>query len=112
MFTAKFLATVVTGIGLVISAGQVLAQRGGNADIPDEIRALIKREEAKGLVQDSANRKNTNSISNRVGGGNSGGSSGCSLEVGNVNNAGKGAAPRQVTTVITGPVIQMNNKCD
>ncbi len=101
------------GLILVIGmAGTVGAfARGGDADLPDEIRALIKREEAKGLSDPNRRRTNQNNNNSGTSGG-GGADAGCNLDIGNVNTGGKsGGGPRQVTTIITGPVIQMNNKC-
>ncbi len=86
----------------------VFARGAGDVDLPDEVRALIKREEAKGLTDPNRRKAMQNSGKS----GESGGDGGCSMEIGNSNSGGKsGVAPRQVTTIITGPVIQMNNKC-
>ncbi len=85
-----------------------IARGAGDGDLPDEVRALIKREEAKGLTDPNRRRAAQNNRDNNDGGGDGG----CNMEIGNANSGGKsGTAPRQVTTIITGPVIQMNNKC-
>lgn len=101
------LAVVMLGL----SASPAFAQRGGDANIPDEVRALMMRHGAKGLAEDYEGKRNDPTKASRPGQG--GGSGGCNVEIGNVNNANRGGpAPRQVTTIITGPVIQSNNKCN
>lgn len=104
-------------IVLAVLLGMVLAKigfaRGGDADLPDEVRALIKREQAKALVQDTPDKRVRQNPGNRGGNrGNGSASAGCNLDIGNVNTGGRGTGPRQVTTIITGPVIQTNNKCN
>ena len=81
-----------------------------DSDMPDEVRALLMKEKAKGTLKSTSNDKDENG-GHKSG---SGSKSGCNLDIGNVNsgrNAG-GGTPRTVTTIVTGPVIQMNNKCN
>ncbi|MFM9888238.1 MAG: hypothetical protein ACKVQT_34870 [Burkholderiales bacterium] len=95
---------VLAGVSFAVFA---IARGAGDGDLPDEVRALIKREEAKGLTDPNRRRAAQNKDNN-----DGGGDGGCNMEIGNSNSGGKsGTAPRQVTTIITGPVIQMNNKC-
>ena len=109
-FLRRLFAGVMPVIGLTLAMSlapdRASAAATDLSDLPDEIRALIMKEQAKGhiVAPDRAGQSGGASSSG-------GGKSGCNLDVGNVDTGGKGSGPRNVTTVITGPVIQMNNKC-
>lgn len=94
----------------MISTAQ--AASTSDSDMPDEVRALLMKEKAKGTL-----RANTGDSSDDKGrksgaGGGTGAKSGCNMDIGNVNSGRSGGTPRNVTTIVTGPVIQMNNKCN
>lgn len=79
-----------------------------DTDMPDEVRALLMKEKAKGTLKANSRDENDKSGKTRSGGG----KSGCNMDIGNVNSGGNSGTPRNVTTIVTGPVIQMNNKCN
>ncbi len=82
-----------------------------DSDMPDEVRALLMKEKAKGTLR--ANSGDSSDDKGRKSGAAGGGAkSGCNLDIGNVNSGRAGGTPRNVTTIVTGPVIQMNNKCN
>jgi hypothetical protein len=99
---------IATLIFLALAASAQAASTS-DSDMPDEVRALLMKEKAKGNLR--ASPADASSERSKKAGGTGGGKSGCNLDIGNVNSGGS-AAPRQVTTIVTGPVIQMNNKCN
>ncbi len=98
---------MIASLVFLALAASAQAASTSDSDMPDEVRALLMKEKAKGNVR--ASPSDSSERSKKAGGGGSKG--GCNLDIGNVNSGGS-AAPRNVTTIVTGPVIQMNNKCN
>lgn len=97
---------LLTCLAMLALTTSVQAASTHDSDLPDEVRALLMKEKAKGTL-----RANTAEVDrNRRSG--SGSNSGCNMDIGNVNSNGRSGTPRTVTTIVTGPVIQMNNKCN
>lgn len=103
------LIAILTALAL---APAVHAASISDSDLPDEVRALLMKEKAKGTLKANANDKDNDSEGGRKSG--SASKSGCNMDIGNVNSgrSAGGGTPRTVTTIVTGPVIQMNNKCN
>lgn len=99
-------------VGMVLSCATLWAgvATAGNAlsgaDMPDELRAILAKEKAKAQV---ASRTKAEEAGDAAAGGKKSG--GCDVNIGNVSGSKPGAAPRSVTTIVMGPVIQMDNKC-
>ena len=101
----KMIASVV----LFALTTTVYAASTSDSDMPDEVRALLMKEKSKGTFRQKDNDDNDSKSKN----GGAASRSGCNLDIGNVNSGGRtSGAPRNVTTIVTGPVIQMNNKCN
>ena len=100
---------------LAALAPMAYAASTSDADLPDEVRALLMKEKAKGTLRANAHDKdNDDSGGNGKGGGRKSGGgaqNGCNMDIGNVTSGTGSGSGRNVTTIVTGPVIQMNNKC-
>lgn len=79
----------------------------GEEGLEDDTLAKIARAKAKKRGEYQRDKS-----SERDGGGGGGGFGKCgSLNIGNVVAPKRGATPREVTVVVTGDVINANNKC-
>lgn len=96
----RFLS-ILTAATLLLSAPDTQA---GVLEFPDEVNAKVARSKAKmrrmRSSQDSGGRRSDGS-----------GTADCgSVDIGNVQTNGRGA-PREVTVIVTGDVVNANNNC-
>ncbi len=102
--TAKIAASLIVGL-MICSAGAIAAD-AETADLPENILAKMARYKAKRF-----NEPSDKSFIERRRGDQVGTCGG--LNIGNVSGGrGVRSMPRQVTVVISGDVINANNKCN
>lgn len=105
--TTLTLAAVFLGLQMIILApAPAQAADAETIDIPENIRAKMARYRTKRLGGDADKGSFLDRRSGLVGG--CGG-----VNVGNVTSGrGVGSMPREVTVIVTGDVINANNKCN
>lgn len=96
----KALSILLMTLSLALVAAP--AAHAGEEGLEDDNNAKLARIKAK------QRRMGATSFGDSDGGG--GGECG-SLNVGNVQNNGRGRGPREVVVVVTGDIINANNKC-
>lgn len=102
---------LVITLMMPLFAATMPAQAYVTADVSleDDKNALMARQQAKASAKDESSSKRRQSSAGRKA---DAGSKGCSQNVGNVNLGNSRSAPREVTIIVTGPVIQANKgKC-